>query len=196
MGMLPQSLLVIMVTFPLPYTVLTKILKFLLSKELNLTNKTGCLSPISEYFSSSFFHPGHYFCLTSHDLYWQVMIPIPTPTHTTISYLFWSFLPKYPFFIFLFIRTFYVQGLCVKGFPCGSAGKESSCNAGDLGSIPGLGRSPGEGRGYPLQYSGLENSMDCVVHGVAKSRTRPSDSHSFLCVKYITWWWFFRLSPI
>ena len=54
-------------------------------------------------------------------------------------------------------------------FPCGSAGKESTCNAGDLGSIPGLGRSPGEGKGYPFQYSGLENSMDCiVVHGVAK----------------------------
>ena len=48
----------------------------------------------------------------------------------------------------------------VLGFPCGSAGKESTCNAGDLGSIPGLGRSPGEGKGYPLQYSGLENSMD------------------------------------
>ena len=46
------------------------------------------------------------------------------------------------------------------GFPCGSAGKESACNAGDLGLIPGLGRSPGEGKGYPLQYSGLENSMD------------------------------------
>ena len=45
------------------------------------------------------------------------------------------------------------------GFPCGSAGKESACNAGDLGSIPGLGRSPGEGKGYPLQYSCLENSM-------------------------------------
>ena len=44
-------------------------------------------------------------------------------------------------------------------FSCGSAGKESACNAGDLGSIPGLGRSPGEGKGYPLQYSGLENSM-------------------------------------
>jgi len=49
------------------------------------------------------------------------------------------------------------------GFPCGSAGKESTCNAGDLGSIPWLGRSPGEGKGYPLQYSGLENSMDCIV---------------------------------
>ena len=55
------------------------------------------------------------------------------------------------------------------GFPCGSAGKESACNAGDLGSIPGSGRSPGEGKGYPLQYSGLENSIDCIVHGVAKS---------------------------
>ena len=51
----------------------------------------------------------------------------------------------------------------------GSAGKESACNMGDLGSIPGLGRSPGEGNGYPLQYSSLENSMDCIVHGVAKS---------------------------
>ena len=47
------------------------------------------------------------------------------------------------------------------GFPCGSAGKESSCNVGDLGLIPGLERSLGEGKGYPLQYSGLENSMDC-----------------------------------
>ena len=46
------------------------------------------------------------------------------------------------------------------GFPCGSAGKESACNVGDLGSICGLGRSPGEGKGYPLQYSGMENSMD------------------------------------
>ena len=52
------------------------------------------------------------------------------------------------------------------GFPCGSAGKESACNAGDLGSIPRLGRFPGEGKGYPLQYSGLENSMDYIDHGV------------------------------
>ena len=63
------------------------------------------------------------------------------------------------------------------GFPCGSAGKESTCNVGDLGSIPGLGRSPGEGKGYSLQYSGLENSMDYVVHGVKKSLTRLSDFH-------------------
>ena len=61
------------------------------------------------------------------------------------------------------------------GFPCGSAGKESTCNVGDLGSIPGLGRSPGEGKGYPLQYSALENMRDCIVHRVAKSLTRLSD---------------------
>ena len=47
--------------------------------------------------------------------------------------------------------------------PCGSAGKESAYNAGDLGSIPGLGRSPGEGTGHQLQYPGLENSMDCII---------------------------------
>ena len=57
---------------------------------------------------------------------------------------------------------------------CISAGKESPCNVGDLGSIPGLGRSPGEGKGYPLQYSGLENSMDQSV-GFTKSWTRLND---------------------
>ena len=62
------------------------------------------------------------------------------------------------------------------GFPDGSAGKESACNAGDLGSIPGLGRAPEEGNAYSLQYSGLKNSMDCIVHGVAKSQTQLSDS--------------------
>ena len=55
------------------------------------------------------------------------------------------------------------------GFPGGSAGKESSCNVGNLGSISGLGRFPGEGNSYPLQFSGLENSTDYTVHGVAKS---------------------------
>ena len=54
------------------------------------------------------------------------------------------------------------------GFPCGSAGKESACNVRGLGLIPGLGRSPGEGKGYPLQYSGLKNSMDCTVHGITE----------------------------
>ena len=63
------------------------------------------------------------------------------------------------------------------GLHCGLAGKESACNAGELGSIPGLGRYPEGGKGYPLQYSGLENSMGCMVHGVTKSQTRLSDFH-------------------
>ena len=63
------------------------------------------------------------------------------------------------------------------GFPCSSFGKDSLCNVGDLGLIPGLGRTPGEGKGYPLQYSDLENSMDCIVHGISKSRTRLNDFH-------------------
>ena len=57
-------------------------------------------------------------------------------------------------------------------FPGNSAGKESTCKAGDLGSIPGLGRSPGGGHGNPLQYYDLENSMDCIVHEAAKSWIR------------------------
>ena len=61
--------------------------------------------------------------------------------------------------------------------PGGLEGKVSACNAGDLGLIPGLGRSPGEGKGCPLQCSGLENSMDCIVYAVAKSWTRLSDFH-------------------
>ena len=63
----------------------------------------------------------------------------------------------------------------ISSFPCGSAGKESICNAGDLDSIPGLERSPGVGKSYPLQYSGMENSMDCTVHGVTKSWTGLSN---------------------
>ena len=66
--------------------------------------------------------------------------------------------------------------LLLLGLPGDSVGKESACNVEDLGSIPGLGRSPEERNGYPLQYSGLENSMDrgawqAIVHGVAKSQT-------------------------
>ena len=63
------------------------------------------------------------------------------------------------------------------GFSYGSVGKESACNAGDLGLIPGLGRSHRKGKGYPLQYSGLENSMDCIVYGVTKSQTQLDDFH-------------------
>ena len=71
------------------------------------------------------------------------------------------------------------------GFPCGSAGKESACNVGDLGLIPGLGRSLGEGKAYPLQYSGLENSMDCIVHGVTRSWKQLSDFTFMLFVSFI-----------
>ena len=67
------------------------------------------------------------------------------------------------------------------GFPCGSVGKESTSNVGDLGSVLRKGRSPGERKGDPPQYSGLENSMDCIVHGAAKSQTRMTDFH-FHCL--------------
>ena len=63
------------------------------------------------------------------------------------------------------------------GFPCGSADKESTRNAGDLDLIPGLQRSHGEGKGYPLQYCDLENSMDSTVHGVPKSWTQLGEFH-------------------
>ena len=71
-------------------------------------------------------------------------------------------------------------------FPGGSAGKESACNVGNLGSILALGRSPGERKGYPFQYSGLENSMDYTAHGVAKNRTQLSHFH-FLDVTINLW---------
>ena len=85
-----------------------------------------------------------------------------------------QFLPSFQFAFFC--PSFLQKDPCVfvsafaMGFPCGSAGKESTCNAGDLACVPGLGRSPGEEKGYPPQYSGLENSVD-YSHGVAKSRT-------------------------
>ena len=63
------------------------------------------------------------------------------------------------------------------GFPCDSAEKESACDAGDLGLTPELGKPPGEGKNYPLQYSGLENSTDCIVNGVPKGRTQLSNFH-------------------
>ena len=63
------------------------------------------------------------------------------------------------------------------GFPCDLAAKESVCTVRDLGSIPGLGRPPGEGKAYPLQCSGLENSMCYIIHQVAKSQTQLSDFH-------------------
>ena len=72
-------------------------------------------------------------------------------------------------------------------FPHSSVGKETACNARDLGSIPGLGRSVGEGKGYLLQYSGLENPMNCIVHGVANNQTWLSNSLSFSLAFIIMW---------
>ena len=83
--------------------------------------------------------------------------------------------------ILLHVIFIWWQGyLTSLGFPCGSASKESTCSAGDLGSILELGRLPEEGKGYPLQHSGLEKSMDLIARGVTKSRTWLSNFHS-LC---------------
>ena len=71
------------------------------------------------------------------------------------------------------------------GFPCGSADGESACNAGDPDLIPGLGRSTGEEKGYPFQFSGLEKSMDCTVHGITKRQTQLSNFHFHCHPKFI-----------
>ena len=81
------------------------------------------------------------------------------------------------FLFFFFFLVFSSHLLYSLGFPCGSAGKESACHVGDLGLIPGLGRSPGKGKGDPFQHSGQKNSMDCIICGVAKSWTWLSDFH-------------------
>ena len=98
----------------------------------------------------------------------------------------------------LALNSIYCVPHIIWGFPCGSAGRESACSAGDLGSIPVLERSPGEEKVYPLQYSYLENSMDYIVHGVTKSRTRLSSFHFHfdhqtlrgLCIfqRTASWW--------
>ena len=99
--------------------------------------------------------------------------------------------------LFLWASSVKGKGYCQHpfagmGFPGSSVGKEFTCKAGDPGTIPGLGRSPGKGKGYPLQYSGLKNSMDCIVHGVAKGGTRLSDFYTqampaqVLC-SFFTW---------
>ena len=71
------------------------------------------------------------------------------------------------------------------GFPGSSGGKESACNVGNQSLIPGLGRSPGEAKGYSLQYCALENSMDLIAHGVSKSRTQLSNFHIHFSFTFI-----------
>ena len=81
--------------------------------------------------------------------------------------------------------------MAVMAFPGSSAGKESACNEGDLGLIPRLGRSPEEGNGYSLQYSGLENPMDYYIdYGVTKSRTRLSTLHIYALTPSLFIWIF------
>ena len=93
-----------------------------------------------------------------------------------------SSVSRFTFFICegpVFFSTICCSFALSLGFPDSSVGKESTCNAGDPSSIPGSGRSAGERIGYPLQYSGLENSMDCIVHGISKSQTRLCNIQHF-----------------
>ena len=76
---------------------------------------------------------------------------------------------RHPYLVSDFRGKIFILSVSNMDFPCGSAGKESACNVGDPGSIPGLGSSPGEGKGYSLQYSGLENSMDYSPWGLKES---------------------------
>ena len=110
--------------------------------------------------------------------WWPHHLPkAPSPNTTTLkgqisTYEFWRDTK-----IQATAPSFFPSLTLLLGFPCGSAGKESSYNEGDLGSIPGLGRSPGEGKGYQLQYCDLESSMGCIVHEVTKNWTCLSDFH-------------------
>ena len=93
------------------------------------------------------------------------------------------YIEVYTYFSHISLCVYYI---CIYNM-CGSAGKESTCHTGDLSSIPGLGKSPGEGKGYPLQYSGLENSMECIVHGIIKSWTWLSDFHFYIYIYIYIW---------
>ena len=108
------------------------------------------------------------------------------------------------FYILFWVSHFYSY-ICVYMFPGGSDGKESTCNAWELGLIPGLGRSPGEGNGYPLCYSCLENFMDCgawqaIVHGVTNSKMWLSDTyrytHTHIHILVFSNYWIFFLVAV
>ena len=116
--------------------------------------------------------------------YTNICLPIVGVCHPPSTWMYSSTQKLSQLCIFFF----FLMEASLHRLPCGSAGKEYPCNAEDLGSIPGLGRSPGEGKGYPLQYSCLENSMDCIVHGISKSWTWLSDFH-FTSLYFITQTW-------
>ena len=132
----------------------------------------------------------YFACLVA--VIWEVdLFLVPCIVYSHLFYLFtdefvlilkreqlsWLYTRK----IFVFFHCTYLKYLV---FPCGSAGKEFTCNVGDLGLIPGLGRFPGEGKRYPLQYSGLENSMDSIVHGGLKE----SDTTEWLSLNVSQAW--------
>ena len=102
-------------------------------------------------------------------LYINVLFSWRTLIQPSIWYNWYSLLVKKN-------EKFYLVVFPLLSFPCSSAGKESTCNAGDLGSIPGLEDPLEKGKGHPLQYSGLENSMDCIVHGATESDTSEQPS--------------------
>ena len=108
----------------------------------------------------------------------------------------WAWNNFFPFFNSQLVCVIWNQCLLgsIGNFPDSSVGKMFASNAGDPSLIPELGRSPGEGIGYPLECSGLENSMNCMVHGVAKSRKRLSDFHFTLLQAAYTWVFFY--SPL
>ena len=148
---------------------------------------TISLVTIRHYTKISYYYSSH--CtFHSHNLFcnWKFV-------SLTLPHLLHSSSPTLPSGNHLFFVSMTLFMLCYasSGFPGGSDGKESSCNTGDLHSVPGLGRSPGEGNGFPLQYSGLENSMDCKVHDVAKSRTQRATftphTQSIIYALYIMW---------
>ena len=102
------------------------------------------------------------------DTYFLFMCPSHPEWCAKLSYQYYFYFSLYCSNFYFTKDGFFGSFFVILGFPCDSAGKESTCNAGDLSLIPGLGRSLREVKGYPLQYSGLENSMDCVVHGVTR----------------------------
>ena len=126
------------------------------------------------FFSVCFMLDSFSWCIWYYFL-WSILLPVNS-IQCCFHFRFCIFHLEYLLFLCWLYSCFLYMG-----FPCGLAGKESACNMGDLGSIPGLGKSPGEGNGYPLQDSCLENFMGCI-HGLTKNETRLSDFHflSFL----------------